>query len=73
MSIMREIKDYVLDSPFALTSVYYKLVEEFRAALLAQQQHHSQLVEVYQPQIMQLSKVESPKSPSDSAEEWDDA
>ena len=39
MSVMREIEDYVLDShgPIALTSAYYKFVEKFRAALLAQQ------------------------------------
>ena len=52
MSVMREIEDYVLDSPIALTSSYDKLVEKLRAALLgvlARQQYHPQLVEVYQP------------------------
>ena len=33
MSVMREIEDYVLDSP--ITFAYDKLVEKFRAALLA--------------------------------------
>ena len=73
MSVMREIEDYVLDSPIALTSSYDKLVEKLRAALLARQQYHPQLVEVYQPQIVQASGGERPRSPSDSAEEWDDA
>ena len=31
MSVMREIEDYVLDSPITLTSAYDKLVEKFRA------------------------------------------
>ena len=33
MSVMREIEDYVLDSPIALTSAYDK-VEKIRATLL---------------------------------------
>ena len=70
---MSEIEDYVLDSPIALTSSYDKLVEILRAALLARQQYNPQLVEVYQPQIVQASGGEHPRSPSDSAEEWDDA
>ena len=73
MSVMSEIDDYVLDSPIALTSAYDTLIGRFLAALLARQQYHPQLVEVYQPQIVQVSEGESPKSPSDSAEEWDDA
>ena len=70
MSVMREIEDYVLDRPIAKTSAYDKLVEKFQAALLALQHYHHQLVEVYQPQIVQLevSEGESPKSPSDSAD-----
>ena len=71
MSVMREIEDYVLDSPIALTFAYDELIEKFRAAFLALQHFHPQLVEVYQPQI--VSEGESPKSPSDSAEEKDDA
>ena len=49
LSVMREIEDYVLDSPIALNSPYDKLVEKNWAALLARQQYHPQLVEVYQP------------------------
>ena len=63
MSVMREIEDYVLDSPIALTSSYDKLVEKLRAALLARQQYHPQLVEVYQPQIVQTRGGERPRSP----------
>ena len=33
MSVMREIEDYVLDSPIKSTSAYEKLVENSRAAL----------------------------------------
>ena len=68
---MREIEEYFLDSPIALTSAYDKLVEKFWDALLARQNFQPQLVEVYQPQI--VSEGESPKSPSDSSKEWDDA
>ena len=71
MTIMREIEDHVLDSPIILTSAYDKLVEKFRTALLARQHFQPQLVQVYQPKIM--SEGELPKSPSDSANERDDA
>ena len=64
---MREIEDYVLESPIALNSAYFELVEKFRAALLALQHFQPHLVEVYQPQI--VSEEESPKSPSDSADD----
>ena len=70
MSVMREIEDYVLDCPTVpsrWTSAYEKLVEKFWAALLVRQHFQPQLVEVYQPQIVQVSKGESPKSHSDSA------
>ena len=73
MSVMREIEDYVLDSPITLTSAYDKLVEKFLAALLAWQYSHPHLVGAYQPQIMQVSEGESPKSPSNPAEKWGDA
>ena len=63
MSVMREIEDYVYDSPIMLTSAYDKLVKTFRAALLARKHSHPQLVEVYQPQIVQVSEGESPESP----------
>ena len=57
MSVMREIEDYVLDNPIKSTSAYDKLVEIFRAALAARQHPHPspQLVEVYQPLIVQVS------------------
>ena len=61
------------ESPIVITSAYDKLVEKFRAAHLAWQQYHPQLVKVYRPQIVQVSEGESPKSFSDSAAEWDDA
>ena len=62
-----------MDNLIALTSSYDKLVEKLRAALLARQQYHPQLVEVYQPQTVQASGGERPWSPSDSAEEWEDS
>ena len=71
ISVMREIENYVLNSSIALTSAYDKLVEKLRAELLAWQHVKPQLIQVYQPQI--VSQGESPKSPSDSAKEWDDA
>ena len=58
MSAMREIEDYVLDSPIALPSAYEKLVKKYLAALLARQHFQPQLVEVHQAQIM--SEGESP-------------
>ena len=67
MTVMRAIEDYVLDSPTSLTSGYDKLVEKFRAALLARQCSHPQLV--YQHQTVQVNDGGSPHSPSDSAEE----
>ena len=85
MSVMHEIEDYVLDSPITLTmpTMTNKLVENIRTGrdgrarpcnrLQARQQYHLQLVELYQPHIVQVSERQSPKSPSDSTEEWDDA
>ena len=49
------------------------VIEIKRAALLARQHSHTQLVEVFQLQIVQVSEKENPKCPSDSAEEWGDA
>ena len=65
----------VLESPITLISAYYKLVEKFRVVSLAWQHLRPQVgsVEVYQPQIVQVSEGESPKTPSDSAKEWGDA
>ena len=64
----------VPSGPITLTSAYAKLVEKFFAALLARQQYHFQLVEVYQLQIVQVpvSEGESPKL-IHSAKDWDDA
>ena len=55
MSVIREIEDYVLDSPIMLTSAHVKLVEKFRVVLLALYLFHPQLVEVYQPPFVQVS------------------
>ena len=77
MSVMSEIEDYVpksptiLDSPITLISTYDKLVEKFPSALLALQHYQPQLVEVCLHHI--VSEGVSPKSLSDSTEEWDDA
>ena len=57
MSVLREIEDFVLDSPILLTSTCEKLVEKFRAALLARQKYHPQLVKVYQPQIVNCQSL----------------
>ena len=75
MSAMRDIEDYVLDRPITLTSAYDKLVEKFRVVLLALQRSHPQLelVEIYKTANRASEQIESPKSPSDSAEEWGDA
>ena len=42
MSVMREIEEYVLNSPIKITSAYDKLVENFRSALPARQRSHPQ-------------------------------
>ena len=77
MSVMREIQDYVLDSPIALIfEVLRQLlpgqtVKKFRAAIPARQRSHLQ--RVYQHQTVQVNEEESAQSRSDSAVEWDNA